>query len=785
VTNAAAQAAAGYAMPEATPGQAGAQAATAAAAAPPAEPGNAAAPKAPPRPNPSAPAVMERWAEAILQLAKRLHVSASPEAVRKTAVWSSGGDWQQAVLSVARSAGLSGAFVPLHASAISPSLLPLVVEIDAEQVAVIVARLPDGRFTAELAVGDTIVSRTIELKDEGNQRHRALLLEPMTKPVDDRVSDYAPTLKRNWLREIFALHRGVMVELAAGSVTSNTLAVASAIFSMQIWDRVVPARSLNTLWVLALGVGMALAVDFVLRVLRSSLADHFGKKADLELSDFFYSRLLDMRNDARPRSPGSLIAQMRDFEAVRELLTSTAFGVLLDVPFVIIFIIVMFLLGGELAFVPLVAAPLIVIPGLLMQYPLANLAKQGMAEAAVRNAILMESVYRVEDIKGLQCETRFRRLWRQVNEKAGIISIRQRIYASVLMTFAMTTQQIAYIAVIVTGVYGIFYSGLSTGTVLACSILIGRTLSPLNQIPAALTRLQNARVAKEGLDNLLQAPVDHDPVRDSYHKPVLRGQYRFDKVQYAYEQDAGIALNIGSLSIEPGERIAVLGRTGSGKTTFLRLLSGMAIPQSGRITLDGTPLDLIDVGDVRRNIGTTLQDSSLFYGSLRENLVMGDPLANNQAIERALRMTCADRLLLSQPHGLDLKLRESGQGLSGGQKQVLILSRMLLRDPNILLLDEPTSALDEGTEQEFIRNLQAWIGTRTLIAATHRYALLPMMTRVIVIDGGRIVLDKPREEALAMLRQGVQTPAGAQQARSAQAVQKPVAATPNVVHHAA
>jgi ATP-binding cassette subfamily C protein LapB len=415
--------------------------------------------------------------------------------------------------------------------------------------------------------------------------------------------------------------------------------------------------------------------------------------------------------------------------------------------------------------VALVAVPLIVIPGLLLQYPLATLAKEGMAEAALRNAILMESVYRVEDIKNLQCESRFRRLWRVVNEKAGVISIRQRLYASVLMTFAMMTQQMAYVAIIITGVYGIFYSGLSTGTVLACSILIGRTLSPLNQIPAALTRLQNARVAKDGLDNLLNAPADHDTQRDAYHKPVLNGQYRFEKVQYGYEQESGAVLNIPALSIEPGERIAVLGRTGAGKTTFLRLLAGMAMPQAGRVTLDGTPLDLIDIGDVRRNIGTVLQDSSLFYGSLRENLVMGNPLANNQALERVLRMTCADRLLLSQPQGLDLKLRESGHGLSSGQKQVLILARMLLREPNIVLLDEPTSALDEATEQEFIRNLQAWIGQRTLIAATHRYALLPMMTRVIVIDGGRIVLDKPREEALAALRQGVQVP----QARNAQA----------------
>jgi ATP-binding cassette subfamily C protein LapB len=672
--------------------------------------------------------------------------------LRRAVAWSPGVEQESEVLALARAAGLAGTFAATRPSAVPRALWPFLIENDGE-ILVVSAVNADGGCSAELSVGGTVTPVSLNLGARGGDvPRRLLLLQAAAARIDERIGDYVPRKSGgDWLRDLFTKNRKLVLELCAGSLVGNLLGIATALFSMQVWNRVVPARSLNSLWVLALGAGLAFILEYGLRVTRASLTNHFGKKADLELSDFFYARLLDLKNDARPRSPGSLIAQMRDFEQVRELLTSTVFGVLLDIPFVFIFILIIAFLGGWLGVVPLVAAPLVVLPGLLAQRALGRLSTQGMAESALRNAILMESVYRVEDIKSLQAESRFRGLWHKANRGSGEISLRQRHLTTMLMSFSGTVQSLAYVAVLIVGVYGILYGGLSTGTVIACSILTSRTLAPLAQIPAALARLQNAKVAKAGLDKLLALPVDHDPHKDRYHKPVLNGRYQLEKVQYAYGPDEGVALDVPALKIMEGERIAVLGRTGAGKSTVLRLLAGMAQPQQGRVLLDDTPLDFIDVADLRRATGCLLQDSSLFYGTLRENLLLGAPQADDAALMRALNLACADRLLLNQPHGLDLKLKESGAGLSGGQKQALMLARLILREPRILLLDEPTASLDESTEREVIANLDQWLGKRTLVVATHRYSILSIVKRVLVIERGRIVIDAPRDEALARL----------------------------------
>jgi ATP-binding cassette subfamily C protein LapB len=691
---------------------------------------------------------MTHWAEAMLLAAQRLGVAASPEAVRRAAAWSPGVQ-PEGVLALARAAGLAATFIQAPLDAVHRALWPLLVEIDG--AVMLVTGSADGVLSGEMCVGTTAAPFSIELAKLEAVPRRLLLLQAFEPHTDERVSDYAPRPRRDWLRDLFARNKRLFVELGLGSLVGNVLAISTALFSMQVWDRVVPARSLNTLWVLAFGVGLALGMEYLLRITRAAITDHFGKKSDLQLSDFFYSRLLDVKNDARPRSPGSLISQMRDFEQVRELLTSTAFGVLLDLPFVLAFIAVIALLGGSLSLVALVAAPLVVLPGIFAQRKLAALSTAGMAESALRNAILMESVYRIEDIKNMQAEPRFRDLWRKVNQSTGDISLRQRRLTTALVSFSGTIQNVAYTAVIVAGVYGVMRAGLSTGTVIACSILTSRALAPLAQIPAVLSRLQNAKVAKEGLDKLLALPIDHDAQQERYHKPSIVGGYRIEGAQYAYDADSPAALNIPALAIAPGERVAILGRTGAGKSTLLRMLAGMAQPQKGRVLLDDTPLDLIDVADVRRAVGTLMQDSSLFYGTLRDNLRIGTPRADGDALQRALRIACADRLLLNQPRGLDLPLRESGVGLSGGQKQALMLARLVLREPQVVLLDEPTAALDEGTEQNVIKNLDEWLGQRTLIVATHRAPILSIVQRVIVVDGGRIVLDEPRDKALAML----------------------------------
>ncbi|MCL2525310.1 MAG: type I secretion system permease/ATPase [Betaproteobacteria bacterium] len=695
------------------------------------------------------------WGEALLLAARRLGLSASPERLRQAATWTEGPADERNIIDLAAEAGLDAHFITLAPDELlSAMLLPALIALDGQRVGVITAL--DGRTgTFAVPVDETVVERAVAREEFSPLAVRCLLVNERAPMRDGRIDAYRSDERPGWLRNIFFGHWKTLAELGLGSLFANLLAVSVSLFAMQLWDRVVPARSIHTLWVLASGVALALVFEFTIRMARVTLVDRFGKQADLKLSAMFFSHLLAVRNDARPRSPGTLIAQLRDLEQLRELLTSSTLGVLIDLPFVVAFLFIIWVLGGPLVLVPLAAIPLLILPGLIAQIPLARLSGQGLAEAALRNAVLMESVYRVEDIKLMQAETRFLRAWNHANQVNGEIGLKQRFFAGLLAGAAQSVQQLAYVGVLVVGVYGIFAGDLSFGAVLACSILTSRTIAPLSQMALILGRVQNARVGKKALDNLLELPVDGDQTKDAYHKPAIAGRYSFDKVQYSYERDepqSKPALTVPSLEIRPSERIAVLGRIGSGKSTLLRLLAGMAAPTHGHILLDETPLDLTDNADVRRDVGVVMQDSSLFYGSLRDNLLLAQPRASDAEILEAMRLSCADKLLLKQPHGLDLKLRESGRGLSGGQKQALLLARLFLRAPRVLILDEPTTALDEVTEQAIIENLRGWLGSRTLVIATHRYALLALVDRIIIVDDGRIVRDAPKAEILKDLK---------------------------------
>ena len=696
-----------------------------------------------------AASLIAKWVDILLLAARQLDIPVSDELVRNAAKWSGREATEQSIIDVALASGLAATFVEVSAGEISSVMLPAVIQVDGtlglltgrdKNTAIIHFVVNNAAFEkrvpfSEIAKGDKI---------------RLLLVERHLAAHDDRLDEYLQKKPKSWFKGLFVSNWPIFLQLGLGSLVGNLLAIGTSLFAMQVWDRVVPGRSTNTLWVLASGVALALLLEFVLKTTRVAVTDHFGKQADLKLSAMFFARVLNIRNDARPRSPGTLISQLRDLDQMRELLTSSTLGVLIDLPFVVSFLFIIWLIGGAIVLVPIAAIPFIVLPGIIAQFPLAKLSGQGLEESAMRNAILMESIYRAEDIKLLQAEPRFRRLWDEVNKVSSKIGLKQREIASMLMNFSQTMQQIAYVGVVIAGVYGILDAKLSFGAVLACSILTSRTIAPLAQIPAILSKLQNARVGKRGLDGLLTLPVDHDSDKDYYHKPVLTGQYQMQDLVYLYGPQEKPALIIPKLDIRAGEKIAILGRVGAGKSTLLRLFAGLSAPVQGRVLLDGTPIGMIDIADVRRDVGAMFQESSLFYGTLRDNLLAANPLASDEQILAAMRLSSADHLLLNQPHGLDLKLRESGVGLSGGQKQTLMLARLFLRSPRIVLLDEPTASLDEATEIAVLNRMQSWLGERTLIVATHRYPVLQLVDRIIVVDNGRIVRDGPKDEILGI-----------------------------------
>ncbi|AQS40732.1 MAG: Type I secretion system ATPase [Candidatus Tokpelaia hoelldobleri] len=704
-----------------------------------------------------------KWSEILLLAAREMGVTTSSELVRAASVWAKGENRDQAILDITLAAGLSGTFVDVDTQTLSPTLLPFVLEIGTD--AGLVTAFDDEHVQVHLIVNGASFQRQFVRKELFGAQQRVLLLDRTGTVRDDRLDRHLDVRPESWFRGIFTSNWPILAQLGLGSLFGNLMAIGTSLFAMLVWDRVVPARSTTTLWVLVSGVATAMILEFIMRMARSSITDHFGKLADLKLSSMFFMRVLNIRNDARPRSPGTLISQLRDLDQMRELLTSSTLGVLLDLPFVLAFLLIIGLIGGKLVFVPVFAIPLIILPGLLAQFPLGKLANAGMEEGALRNAVLMESIYRAEDIKLLQAEPRFRKVWNEVNKTTGDISLKQRKLAAMLMYFSQMVQQLAYVGVVVAGVYGMLASDLTMGAVLACSILTSRTIAPLAQIPAVLGRLQSARVGKKALDGLLKLPLDHERGKDYYHKPVVLGKYNLNNVVYSYGPFEKPALIVPRLKIAAGEKIAILGRVGAGKSTLLRMLAGLSAPVNGQIMLDGTPIGLVDIADIRRDVGAMFQESSLFYGTLRDNLLIGNPLATDEEILIALRLAVADKLLLNQPHGLDLKLRESGLGLSGGQKQSMMLSRLFLRSPNVVILDEPTASLDEASEIEVLKNMQGWLGNRTLIVATHRYQVLSMVDRILVVDNGRIIRDGPKDEVLKNIAQNSQPVAKKQEKR--------------------
>lgn len=425
-----------------------------------------------------------------------------------------------------------------------------------------------------------------------------------------------------------------------------------------------------------------------------------------------------------------------------------------DLPFVLLFLVILYLTGGPLVYIALGALPLLILPGFLAQKPLAKLSSEGMRESAIRNAVLVEAVQGIEDIKLLRAEPRFQNQWNQLHAVSADISIKQRHIINWLMTWTQELQGLVYAAVLLGGCYLVMSGEMTTGALVGSSILASRMMAPLAQLSSVFARWQQAKVARKGLDELMKRPVDQPEHSKLLHRPLIQGQFGLNNVQYQYgEKDKVLALDIKTLNIQPGERIAVLGRNGAGKSTLLQLLAGMHVPQHGSVKLDGLEMPLIDPADVRRDVGLLTQNSRLFFGSIRDNITMGRPMATDNEILQSLTLSGALDLIQSQESGLDYMIMEGGIGLSGGQKQALLLARTIIREPKTLLLDEPTASLDEISEMQVLDQLGPWLEGRTLVVATHRLAVLKWVERILVIDGGRVVMDGPKEQVLAQLGQ--------------------------------
>ncbi|MDY0959010.1 type I secretion system permease/ATPase [Sphingomonas sp. CFBP8993] len=692
------------------------------------------------------------WIDMMGQVARHYRMPFAEQRARLTTLWQGGGDDEARVRALARASGLTVRFVAPGAIRLTSWRLPVIAWLNDGELALITGIDADGQALFSVA-GE---------EGQGAQRPLAMLVDqtrlfvvprPARSAADIRVDSYIRPFEDHWLRRLLLQDMKGYGHVATASVVTNLLGLAGVLFSMQVYDRVIPAQSMPTLYILFIGVILATGFDFVLRRLRVGITDILGKRADLRLSDVVFGHALRVRNRARPTSTGTFIAQLRDLDQVRDMLTSTTVAAVADLPFFLLFLVILGFIGGWLVLVPVVALVALLLPSLLAQRRLRGYATESMRETSLRNALLVEAVQGIEDIKTLQAEERFQRQWNHCNAVAGEAQLRLRGLTASLSTWAQSVQNAVYATVIFVGAPMVIAGSITTGALVATSMLASRMMAPMGQVSHLLGRYQHAKVAANSLDQIMALPVDNPETEHRIPLPSVDGRFALRSAVFTYaDPNAPPALTVPRLEIAAGEKIALLGRNGAGKSTLLQGLSGMLQPVSGEVLLDDLTLHQIDPADVRRDVALLTQNSRLFHGTLRENLTMGAVTASNETILAALEMVGAVDFIRRLRDGLEHVVLEGGLGLSGGQQQALLLARLLIRQPQVLLLDEPTAAMDESSERLFIDRFRAWGQGRTVVVATHRMRVLEMVDRIIVIDQGQILLDQPKAAALATMQ---------------------------------
>lgn len=593
---------------------------------------------------------------------------------------------------------------------------------------------------AKVVLPESGGGRAVWTLEELERLHDGKLL--ISKPLDivsDRL-DGKKAGRGHWLLGPLWENWWIYSDVMIASFAANLLAVATALFSMQVYDRVVPNNAMDTLWILASGVGIAIVLELVLRLMRSSLVDVSGRDLDLRLSAQLFDKVANMRLVNQPASPGVFANQVRDFAVVREFFTSSTVTAICDLPFVLIFLGVIWFIGGSVALVVLSGVILTVLPGILMQKKLARASKENTREAAALNGLLLETITNLETVKAARAEGRLQRAHAQLTATMATTAVKTRNLTTLMTQLVSAVQRLAYAGVVIAGVYLISAGELTVGSLIACTLLSTRAMSPMGQVAGLLAKWQHVRAALEGLDEIMKTPVERPSDRHFVRAEMMQGDYQFQDVVFRHNPEAPPVLAIPELKIEAGERISLLGGNGAGKSTLLRLLAGLTDPQSGSVLLDDLALSQIDPIDRRRQIGYLPQSVALFQGTLRENLLLDHGLHSDEELLTALDAVGLGKFVRQHVRGLDLQI-QSNANVSGGQRQSIGLARVLLQDPKVVLLDEPTSAFDHVTEAKVIAYLKDWLKGRTAIISTHKRELLGLTERAIVLKDGRVARD--------------------------------------------
>ncbi|MDE1463593.1 type I secretion system permease/ATPase [Spartinivicinus poritis] len=654
----------------------------------------------------------------------------------------------------AERAGLSARLIKRPFKSISSLVTPAVLLLE-DQTAIVLVDVNHKAGAARIIIpeaGDAEKKVSIQILEQRYSGYAFFIKEQFR--YDKRTAAHLQEEKGHWfwntLKGSWKIYRDVLF----ASLLINIFVVASPLFVMNVYDRVVPNQAFDTLWVLAVGAIIVFSFDFLLKMLRSYFIDLAGKKSDILLSAKIFSQVLGIKMSANPTSVGSFAKNLQEFESIRDFITSTSITAVVDLPFVVIILLIIAVIAGPLVWIPVIGIIIIGVYGYLIQAPLRDSIEQTLRTSAQKNATLIESLTGLEALKIARAESEVQYKWEQAVGNIAKWGVKTKLLSASAGAVATYVQQMSTVGIVALGVYLIAEGEVSMGGLIATVMLAGRCLAPMAQVASLSTRYNQAKSAFMGLNEVMKLPGENPDDKRFVNRPKFEGNIDFDRVSFAYPNQQIRALNSVSFKIKTGEKVAIIGRIGSGKTTIEKLILGLYQPDEGAVRIDGIDLRQVNPSDLRHNIGCVPQDIVLFYGSVKDNISLGAHFVDDAAIIRAAEIAGVADFANKHPDGLDLMVGERGSNLSGGQRQSIALARAILLDPPILLLDEPSSSMDNTSEMQMKQKLMGQLAHKTLVLVTHKASLLELVDRLIVVDQGKIVADGPKELVHAALREG-------------------------------
>ncbi|MCD6174117.1 MAG: type I secretion system permease/ATPase [Sulfurimonas sp.] len=654
----------------------------------------------------------------------------------------------------AQRAGLKSSLIKRPLSQISPLQLPMIILLSNQSACILDSISKDGESAKIIMPAEEAIEQWVDIEDLEDEY---IGFGFMIKKGFEYTEDNSRTLnltQKHWFWSTIKLSAGVYKDVLYASLLINLFVLASPLFTMNVYDRVVPNNAIETLWVFAIGVSIIYIIDTFLKFTRTLLLENAAKKSDIIMSSIIFEKVLDLKMANHPSSVGSFSSNLKDFDSIRSFLTNATMAAIIDLPFSIIFLIVIAYIGGTIAIIPIVTMLFILSYAFFIKKPLRASIESTHEASAKKNSILIETLSNIETLKTLGTLSQVQWKWEESTGEIATKSLKSRMLSASIPTITQLLIQLNTVMIIVFGVYLIQTHDLSMGGLIAIVILTGRALAPMGQVAGLMTNYEDTKTSYETLNDIISQPSERPSGKKFVERPDFSGHIEFVDVTFSYPDTEVPSLKNISFEIKPGEHVAIIGRIGSGKSTIQKLILGLYEPDSGQILIDGIDIKQIDPADLRKNMGYVSQDIMLFRGTVKDNITFRATHASDGAMIRAAQISGTAEFIKKHPRGYEMPIGERGQGLSGGQRQSIGIARAFLLSTPIMLMDEPSNAMDQITEARLLDNIEKALKNTTSIMVTQKMTLLKIVDRVIVMNDGKIYIDAPKDKALKQLQGG-------------------------------